>query len=128
MPEFAQPAWLAAIAVALLVVVLTVRRAGRARARLVTAGALRVLALGALALALAGPFAGSSARHAEVVFALDVSSSIARESIAEALEFVNRARESPAHIGLMVFGADAAVESRVRSGAEPVREIGAQVE
>jgi hypothetical protein len=128
MPEFAQPAWLAAIAVALLVVVLTVWRAGRMHPRLVTAGALRVLALGALALALAGPLAGSRARHAEVVFALDVSSSIDRETIARALDFINRARESPARIGLVVFGADAAVESLVASGAEPVREIGAQVE
>jgi Mg-chelatase subunit ChlD len=128
MPEFAQPAWLAAIAVALLVVGLTVRRSGRAHARLVIAGALRVLAVTALAIALAGPLAGSSARHAEVVFALDVSSSISRENIAVALDFVNRARETPARVGLVVFGSDAAVESLVASGAEPVREIGAQVE
>jgi Mg-chelatase subunit ChlD len=128
MPEFAQPAWLAAIAVALALVILTVRRAGRAPARLVAAGALRALALAALVAALAGPLAGSSARHAEVVFALDVSSSIGRETIAAALDFVNRARESPARIGLVVFGADAAVESLVASGAEPVREIGARVE
>ena len=63
-----------------------------------------------------------------MVFALDLSSSIARESIAEALDFVNRARESPARIGLVVFGADAAVESTVRGGGEPVREITAQVD
>jgi Mg-chelatase subunit ChlD len=128
MPEFAQPGWLALIAVALVLVVVTVRRAGGARFRLVAAGVLRVLALAALAAALAGPLAGSSARHAEVVFALDVSSSIARESVAEALDFVNRARESPAHVGLVVFGTDAAVESLVASGGEPVREITAQVE
>ena len=127
MPEFAQPAWLAAIAVALLVVVLTLRRAGRVHARLVTAGVLRVLALTALVLALAGPLASSGSRHAEVVFALDVSSSIARETVAGALDFINRARESPARIGLVVFGADAQVESLVASGAEPVREIGVRV-
>jgi Mg-chelatase subunit ChlD len=128
MPEFAQPAWLLLIPAAVLLVVVSVRRARRAHFRLVTAGILRVLALAALAVALAGPFAVSRPRHTEVVFALDVSSSITRESIAEALEFVNRARESPARVGLMVFGADAAVESRARSGAEPVREITAQVE
>jgi Mg-chelatase subunit ChlD len=127
-PEFAQPAWLLLIAVPVLLVILTVWRAGRANFRLVTAGALRVLALAALAVALAGPLAGSDARHTDVVFALDLSSSIARESIAEALDFVNRARESPARIGLVVFGADAAVESLVRGGAEPVREVTAQVE
>lgn len=128
MPEFAQPAWLALIAVAVLLVVLSIRRAGGARFRHVTAGALRVLALAALVVALAGPLAGSNARHTDVVFALDLSSSIARESIAEALDFVNRARESPARIGLVVFGADAAVESLVRSGSEPAREITAHVE
>ena len=128
MPEFAQPAWLAVIAVALLVVAFTLWRAGRVRPRLVAAGVLRVLAVGALAIALAGPLAGTGARHAEVVFALDVSSSIARETIAAALDFINRARESPARTGLVVFGADAQVESLVAAGAEPVREIGVQVE
>jgi len=89
---------------------------------------LRVLALVALVIALAGPLAGSGERRTDVVFALDLSSSIARESIAGALDFVNRARESPARIGLVVFGSDAAVESLVRGGGEPVREITAQVE
>ena len=127
MPDLAQPAWLAAIVAAVLVVVVTLRRAGRVTARMVAAGALRVLALAALALALAGPLAGSSVRHAEVVFALDVSSSISRESLAAGLDFVNRARESPARVGLVVFGGDAAVESLVASGAEPVREISVRV-
>ena len=126
--EFAQPAWLLLIAVPVLLVILSLWRTGRARFRLVAAGVLRVLALAALVIALAGPLVGSTARHTDVVFALDVSSSIARESIAEALDFVNGARESPARIGLVVFGADAAVESLVRSGAEPVREVTAHVE
>ena len=128
MPEFAQPAWLLLIAAPVLLVVLSLRRAGRAHVRLVATGTLRVLALAALIVALAGPLAGSYSRHTDVVFALDLSSSIARESIAEALDFVNRARESPARIGLVVFGADAAVESLARSGSEPVREITAHVE
>ncbi len=128
MPEFAQSAWLLLIALPVLLVILSLRRAGRARFRQVAAGALRVLALASLVVALAGPLAGSSARRTDVVFALDLSSSIAREAIAEALDFVNRARESPARIGLVVFGADAAVESLVRSGGEPVREITTHVE
>lgn len=128
MPEFAHPAWLALIAVLALLVALSIRRAGRASFRHASAGALRVLALAALVVALAGPLAGSSTRHTDVVFALDLSSSIARESIAEALDFANRARESPARIGLVVFGADASVESLVRSGGEPSREITAHVE
>jgi Mg-chelatase subunit ChlD/uncharacterized membrane protein len=129
MPEFAHPAWLALIAVLALPVALSIRRAGRAHSRHAAAGALRILALAALVVALAGPLAGSNARHTDVVFALDLSSSIARESVAQALDFVNRARESAAaRIGLVVFGADASVESLVRSGAEPSREIAARVE
>jgi Mg-chelatase subunit ChlD len=129
MPEFAQPAWLALIAVlALLLVVLTIRRAGRARFRLVTAGILRMLALAVLVVALAGPLAGSGTRHTDVVFALDLSSSIARESVAAALDFLSRARESQARTGLVVFGADASMESLVSGGSEPLREITAHVE
>lgn len=128
MPEFAQSAWLLLIAAAALLVIASVRRAGRAPFRLVAAGVLRVLALAALAVALAGPLAGSHPRRIEVMFALDVSSSVARESIADALDFVNRARESPARVGLVVFGADAAVESLAREGGEPVREVTAAVE
>jgi Ca-activated chloride channel family protein len=128
MPEFAQPAWLALIAVPVLLFVLSIRRAEPGRFRGVAAGFLRMLALAALVVALAGPLAGSSARHTDVVFALDLSSSIPRESIGAALDFVNRARESKARVGLVVFGADATVESVVGSGHEPFREITAHVE
>jgi Ca-activated chloride channel homolog len=126
--ELAQPAWLALIALAALLVALSLRYTGRASFRHKVAGTLRVLALASLLVALAGPLAGSSARHTDVVFALDTSSSVARESIAEALEFVNRAADSPARVGLVVFGADAMVEAPVRSRPEPVRELTAHVE
>ena len=129
--EFAQPAWLVLIAVAVLLVTLSLRRPGRAHVRQVSAGTLRVLALVALVVALAGPLASSYSRHTDVVFAIDLSSSIARESSAEALDFVNRvftAQKSEVRTGLVVFGADAAVESLVRSGSEPIREITAQIE
>jgi Mg-chelatase subunit ChlD len=127
-PELVQPAWLALLAVPVLLAVLSVRGKHRGRLRQVTAGILRALTIAALVVALAGPLAGSYSRHTDVVFALDLSSSISRESIAEALDFVNRAMESPARIGLVVFGADAVVESTVRGGSEPVREITAQVD
>jgi Ca-activated chloride channel homolog len=126
-PDFAQPAWLLLVVAPLLLVILAVRRTRRARFRLVTAAALRGLAIAVLAVALAGPLASSSARHTDLVFALDLSSSIARESIVEALEFVNRVRDSPARVGLVVFGANAAVESPVRSGGEPLKELTAHV-
>jgi len=126
-PEFVQPAWLLLLAVPVLVAVWLVRDKRRGRVRRATSGILRALALALLVVVLAGPLAGSRARHTDVVFALDVSSSIPRESIAEALDFVNRARDSAARIGLVVFGADAAVESAVRGRAEPVQEITARV-
>jgi len=125
-PEFVHPAWLLLIVLMLLLVGWSLRR--ERGLRQVSAGVLRALGLVALVIALAGPLAGSSSRFTDVVFALDLSSSITRESVAEALDFVNRARESQARIGLVVFGADAAVESAVRAGSEPVNEITAQID
>ena len=95
MPEFVHPAWLALLSVPVLLAVLYVRRAGRARFREATAATLRALTLACLAVALAGPLAGSSVRRTDVVFALDVSSSISREPVADAPAFVNGARALP---------------------------------
>lgn len=128
MPEFAHPAWLVLAAALVAFFALFVWRAGRARLRDATANALRLLALASLVVALAGPLSGSDVQHTDVVFALDLSSSIGPESINEGLDFVNRARDSQARVGLVVFGADAAVESLVRRGGEPLREITAHVE
>ncbi len=128
MPELAQPAWLWLIALAALLVGVSIWRVRGATFRFVAAGSLRVAALAALTIVLAGPLAGSSARHTDVVFALDVSDSIGRESIAAALAFVNRARRTPARVGLVVFGAEAALESLVRSGTEPLEQITADVQ
>ncbi|HEX6004217.1 MAG TPA: VWA domain-containing protein [Burkholderiales bacterium] len=131
MPDFAQPEWLALIAVLALLVGASLRRMRRASTRSITAAGLRLLSFAALVVALAGPLAGAYSRHTDVVFALDVSRSMARESIAEALAFFNRAlagKPPEARMGLVVFGADAAVESLVRSAGEPVAEIQAQVD
>lgn len=128
MPEFAQPAWLLLVAAPVLFVALTLWRARRASFRHVIAGVLRALALAVLVVAFAGPLAGSHSRHTDVIFALDHSRSIARESVAEALDFVNRARGSQARVGLVVFGAAAAVESPVRAGGDPVREVTVRLE
>ena len=128
MPEFIQVAWLAALAVPLLLAAQCVRDWRRGRPRPAVAAALRALTIAVLVVALAGPLAGTQSRHTDVVFALDLSSSIARDSITEALDFVSRARESAVRVGLVVFGADATVESAVRGGGDPVREITAQVD
>ena len=119
------------IAVAAAGVILSLRRASRSQPREIIAGTLRVLTLAALAIALAAPLAGSHSRHTDVVFALDYSRSLDPEAIDQALAFVNRAltgKQSQSRIGLVVFGADAAMEYTVGSGHEPVREITAQVE
>ncbi|HET9664318.1 MAG TPA: hypothetical protein VFP00_08815, partial [Burkholderiales bacterium] len=71
MPDFAQPGWLALIAVAAAGVILSLRRARLSQPRQLIAGTLRVLTLAALAIALAAPLAGSYSRHTDVVFALD---------------------------------------------------------
>ena len=91
---------------------------------------LRCLALGALIVALAGPLKGSYPRHTDVMFALDVSSSLDPDTAARAIAFVNRAlqdKDPAARMGLVVFGADAAVELLLRSNAEPLRDVSVEV-
>ena len=132
MPEFAQPGWLALLLLLRVVVVLR-HRPGRqeSRFRQLTGSVFRCLALGALIVALAGPLEHGDAPHADVVFALDVSDSVQRETGARALGFVNRAllgAEPGMRMGLVVFGTTAAVEILPRESGEPVTEIAAHVE
>ncbi len=132
MVEFAQPAWLALLAV-LPAVAFSGWRAARTSRRLrpFAASLLRCLALGALIAALAGPLASSYSRHADVVFALDVSHSLDREALERGLAFVNRAlveKDPQLRMGLVVFGADAAVERLVGPAPDPVTEIAASVD
>ena len=130
-PEFAEPWWFALLA---LLPVLAwglrgVERKG-ARGRRLSAAVLRGLALAALVAALAGPLSHSAPRHTDVMFALDVSSSIEPDTVAQALAFINRAIESKAseaRMGLVVFGADAATELSLSSRSVPVRDLGADV-
>jgi Mg-chelatase subunit ChlD len=130
-PEFAQPGWLALLVLAPVLVALQLRaRPLEGRFKRVAGSLLRCIALGALVVALAGPLKSSYSRHTDLVFALDVSSSIDRETAAEALRFVNRAlaaKDPAARVGLVVFGADAAVETLLRRAAQPVAEISSLV-
>ena len=132
MPDFAQPAWLALALLVPALLLLPPRAAsagGRFKQR--ASGTLRCLALGALIAALAGPLRSSYSRHTDVVFALDVSSSIDRETSVRALDFVNRAlqvKDPASRMGLVVFGADAAVEVFFGRTAEPVLELSADVQ
>lgn len=131
MPEFAQPWWLALLALLPLLAwgIRGPRGDGAAFRRIAGAG-LRGLAIAALVVALAGPLERGSLRHTDVMFALDVSSSIEADTVAQALGFVNRAIESKApeaRMGLVVFGAEAATELSLASRATPVRDLSVDV-
>lgn len=131
MPEFAQPAWLALLlALPLLVWGALRHREGALRFRRVAGAALRALALAALVVALAGPLRSASPRHTDVVFALDVSSSVDPDTAARALDFINRAIEGKApeaRMGLVVFGADAATELSLGPRSVPLRGLSVDV-
>ena len=131
MPDFAEPLWLALLA---LLPVLAWgalgRRGGAGRTRRVAGAALRGLAVAALVIALAGPLERASPRHADLMFALDVSSSIGAETVSHALDFVNRAIEDKApeaRIGLVAFGAEAATELSLGPHPVPVRDLSVDV-
>ena len=127
MPEFAQPWWLALLAL-LPLLAWSARglRGEKVRFRRVAGAGLRALAIAALIVALAGPLERGSPRHTDVMFALDVSSSIEPDTVAHALDFINRAIESKApeaRVGLVVFGADAATELSLAPHSAPVRDL-----
>jgi len=131
MPEFAHPAalWLLAL---VPLAVLARWRGGvpESRARRVAGSALRAAAVAVLVVALAGPLAGGESRYTDVVFALDVSGSVDAETSAQALDFINRAiaaRDAHTRMGVVVFGADAAVESLVRADVQPIGSIASDV-
>ena len=132
MPEFAQAAWLWLLLATPLILLLRLHGGvAESRFKRLTGSLLRCLSLGALVIALAGPLAGSYSRHTDVVFALDISKSIDRETTAEALSFIKQAwtaKEPAARMGLIVFGADAALEVLVRSDSEPVADITTHIE
>ena len=131
MPDLAEPLWLALLV--LLPAVVWLRRRSdttAGRFKRIACDALRCVSIATLVVALAGPLKNTYPRHTDVVFALDVSSSIDPDTASRALEFVNRALEGKdpaARMGLVVFGSDAAPEVILRSGAEPVRGISVDV-
>ena len=123
MPEYVQPTWLFVLVPLAIYAAFEVRRCVRGRrVREAVAAALRALVLGTALVALAGPLGDSASSKVDVVFALDVSHSIDRESIAVAIDFVNRAIEAkPAdsEVGLVAFGSEAGVEAFVSDAEEP---------
>lgn len=80
-------------------------RTNLSRRHLLTVAALRSLALAALALALAQPTWHGTTRDISVVYALDVSRSVAPDFVDEALKWIDKAQleHSPAQSGIVVF-------------------------
>jgi Mg-chelatase subunit ChlD len=133
MPEFAAPQWLWLLLLLPLVPLLRWRGgADEGRTRRMIGSLLRMLSLAMLVVALAAPLsADDAARGTDVIFALDASRSIGPEQLGEALAFINQAgtrAPSGSRVGLVVFGADAEVERLPQAAAEPIRELGAQVQ
>ena len=131
MPEFANPMWF--LLVALIPAFIWLRRKasvieGRFKRR---AGiALRVAQLLLVIVVLAGPLKGKRSEYTDVVFVLDVSSSIDRHTTTAAVNFINRAfreKHPAARVGLVVFGEDAATEILLSAAAEPLAEISVDI-
>ncbi len=131
MPEFAQPLWLLLLLVLPGLMWLGMRsREQRLRRRRTAVSLLRGIALAALVVALAGPLKGSYSEQTDVVFVLDVSRSIDRETTARAIDLINRAlaaKHPRARMGLVVFGEDTATELLLHDAAEPLSEISVEV-
>ena len=131
MLEFASPATLWWLLLVPLLAWLRARGgAPESRARRILGTILRTLCVTLLVITLAGPLGGSFSRHTDVVFALDVSSSVAQEAGLQALDFINRtiaAKDVNARTALVVFGAEASVETLLAREARPVREITSHV-
>lgn len=131
MPEFAQPSWLALLAIVPVFVWLRLRaRVLEGRFKRTAGSVVRGLLLLVLIVALAGPLKGERSEHTDVVFVLDVSSSIDRETNSAALNFINRAfadKDPAARVGLVVFGTDAVTETALSEVVEPLTEITADV-
>ena len=106
------------------------RLLARHRYREFAAMMLRVFTVGTLVIALAGPLRQSASNRLDVIFALDISRSVDRETVARALGFFNQAMERKppdAYVGLVAFGADAGVEAVLREFAEPIQELSVDV-
>ncbi|MDH3643423.1 MAG: VWA domain-containing protein, partial [Gammaproteobacteria bacterium] len=131
MPDFAQPGWLSMLfALPLLLWLGLKARSFEGRFKRIAGALLRCLTLAALVIVLAGPLKGSFTEQTDVVFALDVSRSIDRETSRAAVDFINRAladKDPAARMGLVVFGEDTATEMLLRDAAEPLGEISVDV-
>ncbi|MBS34724.1 MAG: hypothetical protein CMO26_02215 [Thiotrichales bacterium] len=131
MPDFQQPVWLLLLAAVPLLYWVGVRAPlPESRFKRIAGSTLRCLAASLLLVALAGPLKGSRTDQVDVMFVLDVSRSVGRDSIRRGLDVVNRAirEKSPAgRMGLIAFGDDAATELLLRESIAPIEEISVHI-
>lgn len=129
MPEFIEPLWLLALPMVVALAVVRMRQTGAVRQRV--GHGVRVLVLGLVVVALAGPLGRSSATGTDVIFLVDVSRSVPSSAVDEALGFINRAiARAPQSVrhSVVVFGADAAMERGLQAGAMPLAALDVTVE
>ncbi|MGI9302885.1 MAG: VWA domain-containing protein, partial [Gammaproteobacteria bacterium] len=131
MPEFAQAAWFWLLPALPLVVYLRLRaRVAEPPLKRAAGVVLRCLSLVLLVVALAGPLEDTYSTHTDIVFVLDVSHSVDHDTARDALAFINRAlvaKDPGARVGLVAFGADAAVERLLNRSEGEIDEISVQV-
>ncbi|MCB1741012.1 MAG: VWA domain-containing protein [Gammaproteobacteria bacterium] len=122
--RFADPLWLLALPLVPILCLWRWRaRSGAGRARLLLLGTLRGIAVACLLVALAGPLAPAPGGHPELVFVLDRSSSIGPQTSRRALALINTAFEhlpESTRAGVVVFGADAAVQTAPSERPPPI--------
>jgi Ca-activated chloride channel homolog len=131
-PEFIHPYWLLALLLLPAIVILRHRAESTLSVgRRTLASLTRSAALGCIIVALAGPVNDISNHHPELVVALDASHSVGNSSRTDSLTLINQLIENKQieqRMGVVVFGADAAVESSLRADVTPLDELSVSVD
>ncbi len=148
MLEWAQPYWFLAALCLPLMAYYAVRFHGQPRGQLrgqprgqrkgqrsrelrfYLVAALRIVAVAALIVAMAGPLRPDNSSRTDVLFALDVSRSVALDAIDRALVFINQAiaaKPAQTRIGVVVFAAQASVEVPANRAPGTLEEIRSHV-
>jgi Ca-activated chloride channel homolog len=132
MPEFLHPNWLWALALTPTLWWWRARAEANLSVRRQSAASLfRIAACAALIVALAAPLVHTDTQHTDVVFVLDSSRSVSGATSERARNIVNAAiddKHPDQRIGVVSFGADAAVEATLRSEIAPLDELSIAVD
>lgn len=129
--NFAEPLWLCLLLVVPFVVWLRIKAPiSESRIKRLLGILFRSATCALLIVALAGPLEVSVSDRTDIVFVLDVSNSIDQDTVLDAKTYINRVLESKGpqvRVGLVVFGAEAAVERLLNESEEPFTDVSVQV-